>query len=150
MKKALQDDRVEPYLVSIMTSGFTPEALPLYLCPISTARIRENLARLSRHHVGVDSVQGEFDGFNLSDIIEYMAPAKHARIYGKLLERARPEARGIGLGGVLVEDVNRAAGGHGASVLHALMHASNASKRISGRTGSELFRRYRLYEWCES
>jgi S-adenosylmethionine-diacylglycerol 3-amino-3-carboxypropyl transferase len=38
-------------------------------------------------------VPGSFDGFNLSDIFEYMAPAEHARVYGALVERSRPGAR---------------------------------------------------------
>jgi GNAT superfamily N-acetyltransferase len=58
---------------------------------------------------------------------------------------AHPAARGLGLGRVLVDEVHRAAAARGASVLHALMHLSNASRGISGRSESEPFRRYRLY-----
>lgn len=57
----------------------------------------------------------------------------------------RTEARGLGLAAVLVDDIHAAAAVRGAAVLHALMQVSNASRTISGRSDSELFRRYRLY-----
>ena len=38
-------------------------------------------------------MDGPFDGFNLSDIFEYMAPPEHERVYRALLERSRPGAR---------------------------------------------------------
>jgi S-adenosylmethionine-diacylglycerol 3-amino-3-carboxypropyl transferase len=82
-----------PYLVYIMTGGFTPEALPRYLRPESRAEIRARLGRLSRVRGGAESVPGPFDGFNLSDIFEYMAPPEHERVYGEILARARPGGR---------------------------------------------------------
>jgi S-adenosylmethionine-diacylglycerol 3-amino-3-carboxypropyl transferase len=37
--------------------------------------------------------EGPFDGYNLSDIFEYMSPAEHERCYAALVERAAPGAR---------------------------------------------------------
>jgi S-adenosylmethionine-diacylglycerol 3-amino-3-carboxypropyl transferase len=82
-----------PYLVYIMTGGFSPGALPRYLRPESRAEIRTRLGRLSWVRGGAESVPGPFDGFNLSDIFEYMAPAEHERVYGEILARARRGAR---------------------------------------------------------
>ncbi len=36
---------------------------------------------------------GHFDGFNLSDIFEYMSPDQHEACYLGLIERASPGAR---------------------------------------------------------
>ena len=58
-----------------------------------------------------------------------------------------PECQGIGLGGVLVERLHAAAREKGiASVVHALMHSSNISVKISAHT-AQVFRRYALYEF---
>lgn len=56
-----------------------------------------------------------------------------------------PAVRGLGLGAVLVDDIHATAAARGASVLHALMQVANASRSISERSESELFRRYLLY-----
>ncbi len=70
-----------------------------------------------------------------------------SRVVLKTLATA-PEARGLGLGGLLTAEVHRVAFGRGApAVIHALMQVTNASTRISGRHGTDLFRRYALYEW---
>lgn len=70
--------------------------------------------------------------------------AGHSRIVLKTLA-AHPDARGMGLGGILVDDIHTIAAARGAAVLHALMQVTNVSERISRRSGSELFRRYLLY-----
>jgi GNAT superfamily N-acetyltransferase len=69
------------------------------------------------------------------------------RVILKTLATA-PEARGMGLGGRLSEDVHRIAFARRApSVVHALMQVDNSSTRISGRLRGEPFRRYALYGW---
>ena len=37
--------------------------------------------------------EGHYDGFNLSDIFEYMNPAEHERCYAALVDHAHPGAR---------------------------------------------------------
>ena len=82
-----------PYLVYIMTGSFRPDALPRYLRPEHREAIRGRLGRLSWRLGPAEDAPGPFDGFNLSDIFEYMAPEEHERVYGELLARARPGAR---------------------------------------------------------
>jgi hypothetical protein len=93
------------------------------------------LVRLAR---GLD---GELLGF----VFAFLDPlATGPRVILKTLV-SHPDARAIGLGGLLTDAINRAAAERGAPVIHALMQTSNFSTRISNRRESELFRRYRLY-----
>jgi GNAT superfamily N-acetyltransferase len=73
-----------------------------------------------------------------------LAAPERPRIVLKTLAAHR-DARGMGLGGILVDDIHAIAAERGAAVLHALMQVSNVSESISRRSGSELFRRYVLY-----
>jgi S-adenosylmethionine-diacylglycerol 3-amino-3-carboxypropyl transferase len=94
-----------PYLRYILTGGFDAAALPHYLRPEVCARLRERLERepqaLALHLGAVDEVAAAlvagggapFDGFNLSDIFEYLDPPTCARIFRALLAAARPGAR---------------------------------------------------------
>lgn len=82
-----------PYLVYIMTGEYGAEALPRYLRPEHRETIRERLPRLVWRRAAAEEADGEFVGFNLSDIFEYMAPAEHERVYGEIIARARPGAR---------------------------------------------------------
>lgn len=82
-----------PYLVRIMTGGYTSEALPPYLRPEARSLIRERIDRVTLHRGLAESAPGDFDAFNLSDIFEYMSPEQHEETYRALLAKARPEAR---------------------------------------------------------
>jgi len=96
-----------PYLESILTgnySGRGERSLPRYLEPETFAAVRENLDRLTLFHGPIEAAAeahrdvgdvggAGFDGFNLSDIFEYLDPATSAAIYGRLLATARPGAR---------------------------------------------------------
>ncbi len=82
-----------PYLAYIMTGNYPPEARPRYLRAENIPRIRERLDRLTWLRGGVESAPGRFDGFNLSDIFEYMSGPEHERVYGALLDRSNPGAR---------------------------------------------------------
>jgi L-amino acid N-acyltransferase YncA len=73
-----------------------------------------------------------------------LAPPARPRIVLKTLA-VHHEARGFGLGGILVDDIHAIAAKRGAAVLHALMQVSNVSETISRRSGSERLRRYVLY-----
>jgi S-adenosylmethionine-diacylglycerol 3-amino-3-carboxypropyl transferase len=82
-----------PYLAYIMTGNYPEEARPLYLRAASLPLIRERLDRISWVHGGVQAVDGPFDGYNLSDIFEYMTPADQEKVYCELLDHARRGAR---------------------------------------------------------
>jgi GNAT superfamily N-acetyltransferase len=59
-----------------------------------------------------------------------------------------PDARGTGLGNHMFDRIHQLARERGyRGVIHALMHVTNSSMRMSGRYGTEIFRRYALYEW---
>jgi len=60
--------------------------------------VKKNLDRLILFEGPVEEAaeahRGEgFDGFNLSDIFEYLDPQTSAAVYSRLLETARPGAR---------------------------------------------------------
>jgi S-adenosylmethionine-diacylglycerol 3-amino-3-carboxypropyl transferase len=83
-----------PYVAYIMTGNYPPEALPRYLRPEHFATIRSRIDRVRVVQGAVEAAgEGPFDGYNLSDIFEYMSPAEHERCYGALVERAAPGAR---------------------------------------------------------
>jgi S-adenosylmethionine-diacylglycerol 3-amino-3-carboxypropyl transferase len=86
--------RSNPYLAYVVTGTFPPEALPRYLRPEHTDAIRARLDRVRIHLGPVEAAEGgSFDGFNLSDVFEYMSPAEHERCYAALVARAQPGAR---------------------------------------------------------
>jgi ribosomal protein S18 acetylase RimI-like enzyme len=59
-----------------------------------------------------------------------------------------PAARGHGLANHMLDMLRaRAHAGGYAAVVHALMHVSNFSMKMSGRHESKIFRRYALYQW---
>ena len=86
-----------PYIGSILTGSFT-NALPRYLRPEVFAAARKGIDRLTLFEGSIEEAaaahrEAGFDGFNLSDIFEYLGPASSAGIYGRLLDAARPGAR---------------------------------------------------------
>lgn len=86
-----------PYVEYILTGNFG-RSLPRYLEPETFAALKANLDRLVLFEGSVEEAaeahRGEgFDGFNLSDIFEYLDPPTSAAVYGRLLETARPGAR---------------------------------------------------------
>jgi S-adenosylmethionine-diacylglycerol 3-amino-3-carboxypropyl transferase len=86
-----------PYVEYILTGNFK-RALPLYLRPEVYACLRRNLDRLTLFEGPIDEAahahRGEgFNGFNLSDIFEYLDAETSAALYERLLETARPGAR---------------------------------------------------------
>lgn len=85
--------RTNPYLAYIMTGNFVPEALPHYLRPENHSLVRDRLERVSVVRGSIDDAEGRFDGFNLSDIFEYMDPVEYASVYRAVLDRARTGAR---------------------------------------------------------
>jgi len=88
-----QDPSENPYMREILT-GQTGAALPTAWRAENYALITERLNRLTLRHGAIDAISdGPYDGFNLSDIFEYMSMDVTAEIYGKLLAKAAPGAR---------------------------------------------------------
>jgi S-adenosylmethionine-diacylglycerol 3-amino-3-carboxypropyl transferase len=86
-----------PWLHYILTGNFT-QALPPYLEPDMFARVRDGLNRLTLHLGPIEEAAEQhrgagFDGFNLSDIFEYLDAESSAGLYERLLAAARPGAR---------------------------------------------------------
>jgi S-adenosylmethionine-diacylglycerol 3-amino-3-carboxypropyl transferase len=86
-----------PYLEYILRGNFR-DSLPLYLRREVFAEVRRSLDRLTLFQGSIEEAarahRGEgFDGFNLSDIFEYLDAAASAAIYDHLLASARPGAR---------------------------------------------------------
>ena len=91
------DTSANPYLAYILTGNFGC-ALPHYLEPGTYASIQRNIDRLTLCHGAVDAVAEAcgteaFDGYNLSDIFEYLSPKQCEGVYGRLLKSARHRAR---------------------------------------------------------
>ncbi len=89
------DPADNPYLRWILT-GTHGEALPLAWRPENYDIIGARLDRLDIRHAPLeDLIAGgkKFDGFNLSDIFEYMSPPVFEKVYGSVLSAAHPGAR---------------------------------------------------------
>ncbi len=89
------DPAQNPYLHWIL-KGTMGEALPLAWRAENYDLIRSRLDRLDVRRGAFEDliVEGvRADGFNLSDIFEYMDEATFASVYGGLLEAANPSAR---------------------------------------------------------
>jgi S-adenosylmethionine-diacylglycerol 3-amino-3-carboxypropyl transferase len=82
-----------PYLAYIMTGNYPASARPLYLKAECIGVIRDRIERIRWTRAGAEEVAGPFDGYNLSDIFEYMNPDEHERVYAELLDTARTGAR---------------------------------------------------------
>jgi S-adenosylmethionine-diacylglycerol 3-amino-3-carboxypropyl transferase len=83
-----------PYLAYIITGSYPLEARPRYLRPEHAPTIRALLERVRLVEGCIDTAaNGRFDGFNLSDIFEYMSESEHERCYAALADRANHGAR---------------------------------------------------------
>jgi S-adenosylmethionine-diacylglycerol 3-amino-3-carboxypropyl transferase len=96
-RKALveQDPSANPYQHCLLnaTQG---EALPRALQPDRYETILSRLDRLDVRLCTVETLAEEgikADGFNLSDIFEYMSPEAHTTAYGTILSASKPGAR---------------------------------------------------------
>ena len=86
-----------PYIDYILTGGFG-HALPRYLRPEVFTAVKKGIDRLTLFEGPIEEAamahRGEgFDGFNLSDIFEYIDPENSVAIYGRLLDTSRTGAR---------------------------------------------------------
>jgi S-adenosylmethionine-diacylglycerol 3-amino-3-carboxypropyl transferase len=84
-----------PYLHFIFTGDFGA-TLPPYLERSRFPALREAMNRVTPVRASAEDAartHGPFDGFNLSDIFEYLDPPTCAAMYGTLLDNARSGAR---------------------------------------------------------
>lgn len=86
-----------PYLEYIATGNFS-NALPRYLQRSNFEKIRDGLDRLTLYHGPIEQAaaehgEGGFDGYNLSDIFEYVSDSSTQALYGELIQHANPGAR---------------------------------------------------------
>ena len=86
-----------PYLMYILCGNFA-RALPMYLRPGVFERVRDGLDRLTLYRGAIQDAGeahrgGGFDGFNLSDVFEYLDERVCDELYGALLSVANPGAR---------------------------------------------------------
>jgi S-adenosylmethionine-diacylglycerol 3-amino-3-carboxypropyl transferase len=92
------ETHVNPFLDYILTGTFWRN-LPRYLRPEILPGVRAGLDRLRLHEGPIDAAAVElggaqgFDGFNLSDLFEYLPQEQCRAIYARLLAAARPGAR---------------------------------------------------------
>ncbi len=84
-----------PYLNFIFTGRFGA-TLPRYLARERFPALRDAMDRLTLIRGAAEAAaatHGPFDGFNLSDIFEYLDPEACTAMYGTLLAAASPKAR---------------------------------------------------------
>jgi len=86
-----------PYLDYILTGNFT-RTVPPYLEPGRFDILKQRLDCLTLHRGTVEEAAQRhrgpgFDGFNLSDIFEYLDEETADSVYGHLLDTAKPGAR---------------------------------------------------------
>jgi len=86
-----------PYLEYILTGNFT-HSLPYYLQPHIFEQVKRNIDNLTLFHGPIQDAVKEhdrrgFDGFNLSDIFEYLNLEACRTIYSSLLNYSNPGAR---------------------------------------------------------
>jgi S-adenosylmethionine-diacylglycerol 3-amino-3-carboxypropyl transferase len=90
-----QDPSANPYLAWILT-GTHGAALPLALREEHFTTIRDRLDRVECRRGALDNVLPaglQADGWNLSDIFEYMSPAEHLAAYRHILDATSPGGR---------------------------------------------------------
>lgn len=79
-------------------------------------------------------------------LFSYPDPTSQSRRVIAKTMAVDPSARGLGLGTYLLAEIGARAAARGyGEVVHALMHVSNRSQRMSTRLGAALYRRYALY-----
>jgi S-adenosylmethionine-diacylglycerol 3-amino-3-carboxypropyl transferase len=87
------DPVANPYLRYILTGAHGP-VLPIAWRPENHALIAQRIGRISLHHGPLEAAAGEgVDGWNLSDIFEYMSPAGFVQSYGAIIAASNPGAR---------------------------------------------------------
>jgi S-adenosylmethionine-diacylglycerol 3-amino-3-carboxypropyl transferase len=86
------DPAANPMVAYVLTGGFGAR-LPRYLEPERFAAVRAGCARITLRRGPVQSAEGAFDGFHLSDVFEYLSPPTSQAVFRALVAKARPGAR---------------------------------------------------------
>ena len=84
-----------PFLEYILVGNFV-RALPRYLEPERFSSVRDGMSRISLTESSIETAAArgdKFDGFNLSDVFEYLDEDHGARLYSSLLSQANTKAR---------------------------------------------------------
>ena len=85
-----------PFLDFILTGGFT-NSLPFYMREENFSKIKANIDNLTLIHGAIDSLpkdyESSFDGFNLSDIFEYMPKDQFLTTYRTILKYANSNSK---------------------------------------------------------
>lgn len=83
-----------PYLTYIITGNYRTNALPRYLRHEYHEMIASRIHRISLVCAPIHQTHlGRFDGFNLSDIFEYLEDKEYEKCYHELVSQANPKAR---------------------------------------------------------
>lgn len=82
-----------PYLTYHLTGNYSAKALPTFLRAGHFKAIRSRSGRVTLHLGRAEEAPGKFQGFNLSNIFEYMDPAQHLATYRALVKKAMPGGR---------------------------------------------------------
>jgi S-adenosylmethionine-diacylglycerol 3-amino-3-carboxypropyl transferase len=93
----LLDPTRNPYLQWILLGQYS-SALPFVLRPQNFQTIRRNLSHLEWHTLSLEDYLAQaksahFDGFNLSNIFEYMSEPAYHLLLEQIVRTARPRAR---------------------------------------------------------
>jgi GNAT superfamily N-acetyltransferase len=124
----------------------------LYYTPIDEGRFRAQYETLRplidpEFVLIAEDAKGRAAGFQFAFRDPLTPPSMPPRAVVKTVATS-PRARGIGLGGHMLDLLRRRARTIGcASVIHALMHVRNVSMKMSARHRSRVFRRYVLHQW---
>ena len=87
-----------PYIHYLMLGTFREDAMPYALKEENFLAIKKNINRLELQKVCLEEYldtigEHTIDGFNLSDIFEYMSPENVEQVYSRILHAAKKDAR---------------------------------------------------------
>ena len=139
-----QHNEANPYLEYILTGAFKRN-LPPYLRPGNYERIRSRSASLTLFQGDVCRAarscgEGTLDGFNMSDVFEYVDEAEFGRMYGCLAGASRRGARMV-YWNLLVPRTCRALDAHAAERMDRLserLHEADRAFFYSGFNVEEI------------
>ena len=149
--RTLDIERFEDELAAIHKLSLTAFANNFLYSPIEIGEFLVSYVPIRAHIIPELIFLAEHDGhlagfiFAIPDLLESARGEPQRTVVVKSMA-VHPDYGGNGLGGVLMDDCQRAARNLGfVRAIHALMQETNLSRRISRRYGTTI-RRYTLYE----